>query len=836
MVRAILDPDTLPVMGRRWDLATLGLLTALLIFAPAAFGAVEAWSELIVIAAAAVLALLLALRTVLDEEFRPVRSWTLVPLGLFVALVVLQLLPLPTGLARLLAPSTVATKTELLGGSAPPATVTLSFYPRATLENLRMVLVGTIVFVTVASVFRRPRQIKELLLVIFAIGCVEAVLSLAQIATGAQQIYWTYPSASQHVRSGSFVNYSHFCQFVNMSLGAGLAYLLMHLTEMRHNEMHRTFRRGMLARINWEKHGWIFCGIILSAIAVLVSLSRNGVISLLVAATVVGALLYRRGSLSWRGWLLGMLPMGVLLGLLLFGFDVVYDRLATLRDTTALQNRWQMTLAALRAWRAFPIWGTGLGTHEVVFPMFDDSTTPAVAVHADNDYAQLLEETGLVGTVLVAAFVIGIATLIIALVRNGRTPAAYAAFGLGFGLLAVAIHSGSDFGQRIPANFILSATFCGLAVSIARIEARDRLLRRGRSEPAPTGSLKFRRAAAVVSVVAILVVAGWALTDAYRAFLGERWWAGALAMDSYIRKAPDKADDQDYIDLLAAADRAQRSDPTNVTYGYWLNVYRWQSLSRVFDPQTRQLTIHPDAVPFVEQIADELVPVRRLCPTFGPPYALEGQLRLFILNDERGAELIRTGLRLAPYDPPTCLVAGELAARQGHLDEAEPLLARAVELDPGNYREVISLYLSEAKRPDLAHKLASDDYARLAELSRVAAEMPEYAALADELHAEAVDKLRRRATDGDVRADELAMLAYIEGQLGDRKAAIGLFRRALAQEYDQIEWRLTLAQMLAAEEQFDDAIHEVQICLRLRPEHPAATSLLKQWITRRSKP
>ena len=82
-----------------------------------------------------------------------------------------------------------------------------------------MVFVGTAVFVTVASVFRRPRQIKELLLVIFVIGCVEAALAIAQIATGAQQIYWSFPSASHRVTSGSFVNYSHFCQFMNLSLG-----------------------------------------------------------------------------------------------------------------------------------------------------------------------------------------------------------------------------------------------------------------------------------------------------------------------------------------------------------------------------------------------------------------------------------------------------------------------------------------------------------------------------------------------------------------------------------------------------------------------------------------
>ncbi|MEX0643465.1 MAG: O-antigen ligase family protein [Pirellulales bacterium] len=833
MARAILDPATLPILGRRWDLVTLGLLAALLAFMPAAFGAVEAWSEMIVVAGATLLALVLALRTAFDKDFRPLQTWTYLPLALFLALVTLQLLPLPHGLADWLSPHTVATKSELLGGATPPATTTLSFYPRATVENLRMVLAGTAVFVTVASVFRRQRQIMELLLVIFIIGCAEAALNIAQMASGTQQIYGMFPTGAQHLRSGSFVNYSHYCQFMNLSLGAGVALLLVQLHELGRHEAHASFSRQVLTRINWEKHGLIFGGIMLSAITVFTSMSRNGVISLLVASAVIGALLYRRGTLNWRGWMLGVLPLGVLLGLLLFGFDIAYERLATLRDSGAIENRWQMMLAALRAWREFPIWGTGLGTHEVVFPMFEDSVTPYLAVHADNDYAQLLEETGLAGAVLVGLFVGGIATLAMRLMLRGRTAAAAAAFGLALGLLAVAIHSATDFGQRIPANFMLTATFCGLLVSIARIEARDRLVRHGKAEPLSPGRPAIRRGVAVASLVALLLVGGWALKDSYAAFLGERWYAAAITMDNYIQKSPTQADDQDYVDLLTAADSAARSDPTNVTYAYWLNVYRWQSLSRSVDPNTPQLALPPDAIPFVERIAADLDLVRRLCPTFGPPYALEGQLRLFVLQEMRGADLIRTGLRLAAYDPATCFVAGELAAREGKFTEAESLLSRAIQLSPGLYRDVVRLCLTDVKRPDLARKLAGDDYRRLQALATGAGQDPEYADLVEELHAEATASLRRHAEDHNVRPDELAALASIDQRQGDFQSAAALYRRALALQYNRVDWRISLAQTLAAAGQFDEAIHEVRICLRLRPEHPQAKSLLNQWITRR---
>jgi tetratricopeptide (TPR) repeat protein len=580
--------------------------------------------------------------------------------------------------------------------------------------------------------------------------------------------------------------------------------------------------------MSWEKHGLLLGGMLLCAVAVFVSMSRNGAISLLVAAAIIGSALYRRGSRSWQGWLLGLLPIAVLLGLFLFGFESIYVRLATLEDSSAYASRWEMTKATLDAWRNYPVWGTGLGTHRYVFPMFDTAVSPYLAEHADNDYAQLLEEAGILGATLVGLFVIGIGKILVNLVRRGRTPASSAAFGLGLGLIAVAIHSATDFGQRLPANFALSATFCGLLVSISRIEDRDRSARRGTLLTTRSSRPAMRRATALAALIGVLGVSTWALRGAYADFLGERWFTAALAMSSYIQEAPDKADDQDYADLLTAATTAYQFDPSNVHYGYWLNAYRWDSLSRVRDPETKQLVLPAESLEFVARIADDLDHVRPLCPTYGPPYALEGQLRYFILGDAAGAELIRKGLELAPYDPPTCLAAGELAVREGELENAESLLERAVELRPAYFKEAIKIYLLNVERPDLAQKLAGDDHGRLRELAEFCAQHPSYAELAKELKSQSHDSLRRHAQTDAVRPSELAALAHADRQNGNLDASIELYRRALAQDYNRVEWRLALAQALADDGQVNEAIHEAKICLRLRPQYRPATALLEK--------
>jgi O-antigen ligase len=86
------------------------------------------------------------------------------------------------------------------------------------------------------------------------------------------------------------------------------------------------------------------------------------------------------------------------------GFDAVYDRLATLRQLDQAANaRWQILKGVATAWTRFPLLGTGLGTHEVVYPMFDRTTIPALVSHAENEYAQAAEETGIVGVILLIA-------------------------------------------------------------------------------------------------------------------------------------------------------------------------------------------------------------------------------------------------------------------------------------------------------------------------------------------------------------------------------------------------------------------------------------------------
>ena len=224
------------------------------------------------------------------------------------------------------------------------------------------------------------------------------------------------------------------------------------------------------------------------------------------------------------------------------------------------------------------------------------------------------------------------------------------------------------------------------------------------------------------------------------------------------------------------------------------------------------------------RLVEELSKVRRLCPTYGPPYALEGQLQLSVLGDPAGEDLILKGVRLAPYDGPTCLIAGEVAARAGRVDEAVSLLRRAVVLAPEFFGEAAGVMLETLDRPADARKLTGEEYGRLVQLAEIAASKGR-TALAAELQAAAEARLRKQVESEKASAAEIARLAALEDERGNKQRAVELYRRALVLNYNAVDWRFALAQALATLGEDVQALREARIVLQLRPNHAPAKNL-----------
>ncbi len=500
-------------VAERFDRVIEILLIVLLAFGPVAFGVVHAWSELVVVLLAAAISLAFLTKLVFTPGASLVWSWVYIPVGAFLLIVVLQLTPLPSSVVRAISPNTVATKMELLADLPDSdqllSSTTLSFYPNATRHDLRLVLAVAAVLVVVINVYRQPRRIKRLLTAIAAIGGTIALLALAQTVVGNGRIYWFVPTYDK-ANSGTFINHSHYGQFMNLSMGAVLGLLLVTL--------HDAFDGGRatpatVAEYLSSPEGRMAKGLIailvLGAVTVFLSLTRGGMISMLIAAAFTTLMLSWRHSLKGSGWIMVLLALGAFICILYIGFDQVYDRLATLRDLHGAQSgRWQIVRDIALAWTKFPVLGVGLGTHAVVYPMFDRSTMAELAMHAENEYAQTAEETGLAGLLALGCLAVMVWTRYGRNIGRTATPIRLASYGLGFGLLAILIHSLSDFGQHLPANAMLSAVYCGLLIAMGHMDRpEDR-----RFENLPTGMVGG--AAWIVVLLGAVGVWGWALFGA----------------------------------------------------------------------------------------------------------------------------------------------------------------------------------------------------------------------------------------------------------------------------------------------------------------------------------
>ena len=812
----------------RLDTVAECLMVALLAFAPFAFGTVDAWSEQVVVLLAGAMAACLALKCLLARPDGFTWSWMYLPLGLFLVLISVQLMPLPAGLLAVISPKTADLKRQLLsdlpGSQEQLRTMSVSLYPLATERALRLALCVAAVFTVAVNVYRRGEQVKRLLWAVTMVAATMVMLALAQNITNSDKIYWLVPTGGDIARGGAFLNRNNYCQFMNLSMGAALGLLMIRLAEeFRGRSLSLP---GALNLLGDDKlrSSWFLLGVIVLAMAtVFLSLSRAGMISLLIAWGLASFMLALIRRLDPWGWLMGAIAVVALVSVLYIGFDAIYDRLASLAQGDAYRERWQLAKETASAWATFPLLGSGLGTYEFVHPMFDGSDNVALALHAENEYVQILAETGLLGTVMVAAFLAGVVWACLRCLRRRMPEVRWAAVGLTTGLVAVAIHSFTDFGQRLPANACLTAAMCGLLVSMARKDWPKMVPRRE-----PGRQAVPIRIGAGLCLVVVIGLATWAAMGSDASRRAEIHWHAAQRIDRQICAQNGPVSDADHGAAIAEMQRASQIEPANVLYRYQLGLYRWRSISRFVEEVTGSVFLADDALGHVGAITDDLDRSRALCPTFGPTYALAGQLKWSVLGQPEGAGLIRNACRLAPCDPLSHFAKGLLDAHEGRMRDSIVSFRRALLLQPSLCKAAANVYIYQVDRPDLAVDVARDNIWALIKIAGELQQNESHAVLASQARELAMDALRERCDREETDASELAYLA--DAYLSRRQyiQAGKYYRRALAKDCTQASWRLNFARALGGNGQNSQAIEQAYLCLELRPQMTAAKSLIRE--------
>jgi len=435
-----------------------------------------------------------------DERSPVVPVW---PVVAFLALGLLQLLPLPALLHAVLAPGSCAVwhpadpaVAAVLGDGMRPASVDPAATARSLLLAAGLVALAVLAAPALADVTCAARV---------AVALTVSGLALSIYAIVARAIFgallfgrYAVPTISPF---GPFVSKNHFAGHVEMAalVAFGLA---LGLADRERDRSSLDWVRSPRAIRVLLAAG----AALVMSLAILASLSRGGILSL--GAGVLLLLWIRRStrreSRAGAGARFG-LPLG-LIALAVAGVSLflllpreAQERIAGITGAASEQSgsfRLDTWRDSLRLAASSPLIGQGLGGFAESFPRFKQGHGELRVDHAESDVLEVLAEAGMVGLGLGVLTVLLLAHAVHGgLRRRSAGPQGRGGDrlrrGIGAGalaaVLALVVHSGFDFNLRIPSNAALFALATALAAGSAG--GRDVSPAPGRARLVVTGAL-----------------------------------------------------------------------------------------------------------------------------------------------------------------------------------------------------------------------------------------------------------------------------------------------------------------------------------------------------------
>ncbi|MBS0335290.1 MAG: O-antigen ligase family protein [Proteobacteria bacterium] len=446
--------------GTRWIYAPYLIL---LVWAPIPLGSNRPWSWAVL----ELWVLLLALAWVagfMRGKFGPGpvlrNAWpVLLCAGAWLAYVWLQLLPLPIELLRLASPEAARWHAEAaLPGAVSMAPLTLDRY--GTLDSACK-STAYVLFLVLGLILLRDRDRVR-------------IATYALIVSGtAQALYGAFSSLQGGglAASGTFINRNHYSAYMVMCLSVGIGVLIASLSGARARSWGEFFKDAAQWIIT-PKMGLRLL-LVTMVIPLVLSRSRMGNSSFFIslfAAGIIGLALSKRATRSMTVLLVSLIAIDVFIVGAYFGTQRVVESIGN--TTMQTEDRDEVAGYALRMWKDYPAFGSGLGSFPVVFPRYSGPGTFESYTHAHNDYLELAAETGLVGIGLLGAMVVlSFGAALRAQYLRQDPVMRGISFAAMMGILALMIHSAVDFNLQIPANALTFMLL--LAFAWASLYCRD---------------------------------------------------------------------------------------------------------------------------------------------------------------------------------------------------------------------------------------------------------------------------------------------------------------------------------------------------------------------------
>lgn len=354
----------------------------------------------------------------------------------------------------------------------------ISLDAEATRLAAEVILVLFIAFLLSANFLTDVRRLTWLRNFLIFFGLALAVFGLVERFTRNGKYYWVIePSVPSSSPFGPFVNHNHFAGYVEMILPIPITLIL------------RRVIRGELSFL----YGFAAA---MMALAVVMSLSRGGMISLVAGLMFVVAFGFKSSSsrlqtshsrfhipmaVSRIGAIIVMV-VTIGAGVWWVGADPVIRRMgkgelvmdAPSKDPareTFFSSRgwiWRDTLAMIREnW----VTGVGIGAFHTAYPIYSTRDGTLVVSQAHNDYLQILADGGVLGAVIALWFIILVARDTARASRHRNPIMAATALGAAGGVFSLLVHSLFDFNFQIPSNALLFLVLTSVVSQTASVAA-----------------------------------------------------------------------------------------------------------------------------------------------------------------------------------------------------------------------------------------------------------------------------------------------------------------------------------------------------------------------------
>jgi len=373
-----------------------------------------------------------------DEPLPKAAQTLLLILVAGLIVIALQLIPLPASLWTTGLRARVGEGYAILGQAIPPLPISLT--PYAGLNTLLGIVPALAVFCAVLRLGAfRASWLAAALLAGTVVGITLGALQV--VAPGPNSPWYLYPQTNRGVAVGFFANANHMADL----LVCALPFIAALASAGRSR--------------NIQRYSALLVVLAAAALLIVVGIALNGSLAgYVLALPVIGAsiLIAAPPRRSLRT------PVAILTGLALVAAvgAIASTSIGSSRigqeASGSVQSREAILQTTAKAIADTMPFGSGLGSFVRVYPLYEsaDRVVPEYVIHAHNDYAELVLELGLLGIVLIGAF---LAWWMAAARAGWRTggggPYARAA---SIATAVVLVHSLVDFPLRTAA---VSATF-----------------------------------------------------------------------------------------------------------------------------------------------------------------------------------------------------------------------------------------------------------------------------------------------------------------------------------------------------------------------------------------